>query len=181
MFQADGLAAACSLHVDSVPPTGRSPSSLLIWVIIFFLLLTTSFNVTPFHTSPNIEINCLGSTSDPSWQDSTPRYWFKIQILPLLFRPTIYLLFPPQTKELRSLNVSRAADTSKLVSLQVINYQLLKHCFENQPHALTSTISHLTPRSWSFLSTINCHDIVLGTSTMLSYPWSRSHQQSVLS
>jgi abelson tyrosine-protein kinase 1 len=53
--KADGLAAACSLHVDSVPPTGR------------------------FH-----------------------------------FRSLLTRL-DTQTKELRSLNVSRAADTSKLV------------------------------------------------------------------
>ena len=45
LFQADSLAAACSLHVDSVPPTGRSPhlsSSPIVFHIIIridFLLL----------------------------------------------------------------------------------------------------------------------------------------------
>ena len=153
MFQADGLAAACSLHVDSVPPTGRSPSSLLIWVIIFFLLLTTSFNVTPFHTSPNIEINCLGSTSDPSWQDSTPRYWFKIQfyyLLPLLFWPTIYLLSSPDqgASIFECFEGSRHLEAGQSSSHQLSVLSLNINCkdvlfWENQHHALTFAISHL--------------------------------------
>ena len=145
LFQADSLAAACSLHVDSVPPTGRSPhfsSSPIVFHIIlridFLLLHNFSFcrrivSRLRFFTS----VTLLTFISQVPLQIPFDKAWHpgKNSNPPKFPRALTHYLSspPPQTKELRSLNVSRAADTSKLVSCQFCHQD--QSCLGNQHNA----------------------------------------------